>query len=331
MLLWVRNCTRGFLIESSESPPQGREFLFTEKEIGTEWSHDLLRAAQLRASRPGLRGWDSLSLGSSLSPYHTERTKAAADKSQERIVSAGSDGKESTCNARDPGSIPGSGKAPGEGKGNPLQYSCLENPMDRGAWQVSVPEIAKSRTQLSNWHYHFFFLPEMCAKVLSAAPRASGRWALRAHLRTDRRAGRQDSLLTTFQPHPKPAQDLARSSLWKRFNEWMGREFCFKPSSSRQCQHCLGGWGSQRSKSQASPTRPGVSLIPAIREGPASTAKSQEQERFKIQCRQLPPNPSFASLKKLLCRLPTRALAGSLRAASRFWAALSASPEYVEK
>ena len=47
----------------------------------------------------------------------------------------GSDGKESACNARDPGLIPGSGRSPGEGNGSPLQYSCLENPTDRGAWQ----------------------------------------------------------------------------------------------------------------------------------------------------------------------------------------------------
>ena len=45
----------------------------------------------------------------------------------------GSDGKESACNVGDPGSTPGSGRFPGEGNGNPLQYSCLENPMDRGA------------------------------------------------------------------------------------------------------------------------------------------------------------------------------------------------------
>ena len=45
----------------------------------------------------------------------------------------GSDGKESACNAEDPGSIPESGRFPGEGNGNPLQYSCLEYPMDRGA------------------------------------------------------------------------------------------------------------------------------------------------------------------------------------------------------
>ena len=46
----------------------------------------------------------------------------------------GSDGKTSACNAEDPGSIPGLGRSPGEGKGNPLQYSCLENSMGRGAW-----------------------------------------------------------------------------------------------------------------------------------------------------------------------------------------------------
>jgi len=46
--------------------------------------------------------------------------------------------------------IPGSGRSPGEGNGTPLHYSCLENPMDRGAWQATVHGIAKSRTQLSN-------------------------------------------------------------------------------------------------------------------------------------------------------------------------------------
>ena len=46
---------------------------------------------------------------------------------------------------RDPGSIPGSGRCPGGGHGNPLQYSCLENPMDRGDWQATVHQVAKSR------------------------------------------------------------------------------------------------------------------------------------------------------------------------------------------
>ena len=58
-------------------------------------------------------------------------------------------GKESTCSAGttgEMGSIPGSGRSPEEGHGNPLQYSCLENPMDRGAWQAMVHRIAKSQT-----------------------------------------------------------------------------------------------------------------------------------------------------------------------------------------
>jgi len=62
----------------------------------------------------------------------------------------GSDGKESACNVGDLGSIPGSERAPGEGNGNPLQYSCLENPMDRGARWATVRGITKSQTQLSN-------------------------------------------------------------------------------------------------------------------------------------------------------------------------------------
>ena len=55
----------------------------------------------------------------------------------------GSDGKEFACNAGDQGSIPGLGRSPGEGNGNPLQYSCLENPMYRKAWQTTLHGIAK--------------------------------------------------------------------------------------------------------------------------------------------------------------------------------------------
>ena len=62
----------------------------------------------------------------------------------------GSDGKASVYNAGDLGSIPGSGRFPGEGNGKPLQYSGLENPMDGGAWQATVHGVAKSRTLLSN-------------------------------------------------------------------------------------------------------------------------------------------------------------------------------------
>ena len=56
--------------------------------------------------------------------------------------------KNPPANAGDTGSIPGLGRPPGGGNGNPLQYSCLENPMDRGAWWATVHGVSKSRTQL---------------------------------------------------------------------------------------------------------------------------------------------------------------------------------------
>ena len=69
----------------------------------------------------------------------------------------GSEVKASARNAGDPGPIPGSGRSPGEGNGNPLQYSCLENSMDRGAWQATVYGVAKSRTRLSDFTFFLSF------------------------------------------------------------------------------------------------------------------------------------------------------------------------------
>ena len=69
----------------------------------------------------------------------------------------GSDGKEYSCNAGDLGLTPELGKSPGEENDNPLQYSCLENSMDRGALWDSVHEVAKSWTRLSNQHFHFLY------------------------------------------------------------------------------------------------------------------------------------------------------------------------------
>ena len=73
----------------------------------------------------------------------------------------GSTGKESPCNAGDLGLIPGLGRTSGEGNANPLQYSCLENSIDRGAWLATVHGVAKSRTQLSDFHLLHYILQKV--------------------------------------------------------------------------------------------------------------------------------------------------------------------------
>ena len=65
-----------------------------------------------------------------------------------------SDGKESACNVEDWGLISGLGRSPGEGKGQPLQYSCLDNSIDRGAWQAAVHWVERSQTRLNDFHFH---------------------------------------------------------------------------------------------------------------------------------------------------------------------------------
>ena len=62
-----------------------------------------------------------------------------------------SDGKEAACSAGGPASIPGSGRSPGEGNGSPLQFSCLQNPMDRGGWQATVHGVTKGRKLLRDF------------------------------------------------------------------------------------------------------------------------------------------------------------------------------------
>ena len=75
-------------------------------------------------------------------------------------LSGSSAGKDSSCNAGDPGSTPELGRSPGEERGNSLQYSCLENPVDRGAWRATVLGVAKSWTRLMTEHsvntHHLF-------------------------------------------------------------------------------------------------------------------------------------------------------------------------------
>ena len=77
----------------------------------------------------------------------------------------GSEGKASAYNVGDLGSIPGSGRSPGEGNGNPLQYSCLENPMGRGGWRVTVHGVAKSQTRLGRLRTHIISSNAMGSSV----------------------------------------------------------------------------------------------------------------------------------------------------------------------
>ena len=80
--------------------------------------------------------------------------------------SCSSVGKESACNAGNLGSIPGLGRAPREGNGNPLQYSCLKNPMDRGAWQATVHGVTKSLTQLKQLSRHTCKIQKLANKTM---------------------------------------------------------------------------------------------------------------------------------------------------------------------
>ena len=77
----------------------------------------------------------------------------------------GSDYKESSCSAGDLGSVPGSGRSAGGGHGNPLQYFCLKNPMDRGAWQDMVHRVARSWTQLKRLSMHT--CPQLFSSLLN--------------------------------------------------------------------------------------------------------------------------------------------------------------------
>ena len=65
--------------------------------------------------------------------------------------SGGSEGKASACDVGDPGSVPGWGRSPGEGNGHPLRCSCLENPLDKGAWWTAIHGVTKSQTWLERW------------------------------------------------------------------------------------------------------------------------------------------------------------------------------------
>ena len=100
----------------------------------------------------GWTGWLSLQ-SKGLSRVFSNTTVQKHQFCGTQLFLGGSEVKASACNVGDLGSIPGSGRSPGEGNGNPLQYSCLENPMDGGAWWATVHGVAKSRTQLSDFTF----------------------------------------------------------------------------------------------------------------------------------------------------------------------------------
>ena len=90
----------------------------------------------------------------------------------------GSDSKDSTCSTGDQGSIPGSGRSPGEGNDNPLQCSCLENPMDRGAWWATVktdththfPNVNLSLASIKEHSDHFLFVTVLITADVNGLP-----------------------------------------------------------------------------------------------------------------------------------------------------------------
>ena len=92
--------------------------------------------------------------------YNRERVLPLLAGSIGRLTSGGfpggSDGTRSACNVGDLGSIPGLGGSPGEGSGSPLQYSCLENPTDRGAWRATVCGVTERQIRLSSQHFFTF-------------------------------------------------------------------------------------------------------------------------------------------------------------------------------
>ena len=112
-----------------------------EKEMAT---HSSILAWRI----PGTGAWGAAVYGVAQSQTQLKRLSSSSSSTHIIIVYLPRrlSGKESACNAGDTGSIPGSGRSPGEGNGNPLQYYCLGNPMDRGAWGATVMGLQKSWT-----------------------------------------------------------------------------------------------------------------------------------------------------------------------------------------
>ena len=117
--------------------------------VGHDWS-DLAAAAAAAEHMRISRVFEySITCGA----QWQKRSQNVCSSFLKEVFPGGSDGKEAACNEGGLGSVPGSGRSPEEGNVYPLQFSCLENPMDRGAWWNIVRGVAKSQTRLSNSHF----------------------------------------------------------------------------------------------------------------------------------------------------------------------------------
>ena len=125
----------------------------------------------------------------------------------------GSDGEEPVCHAGCPGLIPQSRRSPGEENGYWLQYSCLENPMDGGAWWATIHGVTKSWTPLSDWHFHFtfrsFLHQAQPPNHAMPPPQVSIPWPLSQYI----------SCPPIFEFTQDPARGVAKSRTWLSNNK----------------------------------------------------------------------------------------------------------------
>ena len=222
----------------------------------------------------------------------------------------GPDSEESACNAGDRGSIPGSGRSPGEGRGNPLQYSRLENPMDRGAWRATVHGVAKSRTQpsdqqtlsvtlglflflrprdsllflnqvdLNSCHLQRSILPKAnntSAGVQGSAWKPAGKGQVKAGARSCKQPGTPDAVrlsrTTPWRPGPSPSQ--GNPALTPMLS-WILRTTCNRRGSPQLRGHMSQGT-TELGSTQASPA-PGQPC-PLPHKAPASNPNPGESRR----------------------------------------------------
>ena len=139
--LWVLHCLRPLQAEQETWPPFLPFFLGSHTLVSSHLAPWGTGSSQISRVLSGVSGFLS---GKWVGPFC--------------CFPGGSEVKVSTSNAGGPSLIPGSGRSPGEGNGNPLQYSCLENPMDGEAWWATVHGVAKSRTRLSDFTHTYLLM-----------------------------------------------------------------------------------------------------------------------------------------------------------------------------